>query len=311
MTSVTVPPPEPDASSDESLAARGEREQRGEKEQGAGAEPHDGDPPGIASGWMARSDALLERDGRDVGRHLVADAPGRTVPEVVVGERPAQAGGADATRRSADRQQADQRADGAVQLDHAAERRATWAFADERLDAEPGPVRRARAAARWRGSGRAARRPRRATVTRSRAVALRGTQRELEIGRVLVRRVGLDRDVALAGERRASRRSPSRGRRRRDRRAARARWTCSSPESAAITNASRGRLPCQRGSRASPPANTSTSIAAPVPRGATDDGERWCGSLRRHDPDQVLTVGGCVPPSQPGAPDSRVSRRGP
>src|SRR6202011_4455278 len=29
-------------------------------------------------------------------------------------------------------------------------------------------------------------------------------------------------------------------------------------------------------------------------------------SLRRHYPDQVRAVGGCVPPSQPGAPGSRV-----
>src|SRR5262245_15257114 len=87
--------------------------------------------------------------------------------------------------------------------------------------------------------------------------------------------------------------------------------TCSSPESAAITNASTGNASCQRASTGSPPANTSTSIVTPGVGRAGRLRERWRCSLRRHDPDQVLTVGGCVPPSQPGAPDSRVERRRP
>ncbi len=124
---------------------------------------------------------------------------------------------------------------------------------------------------------------------------LRRVERELEVRCVLVGRVPLDHrprghrvfecrrrdgvDVADDEVRRAGRaRARARGRSPRRR----------STRRRAARRASGGRA-------GHLPANTSASIVTPTARGHADDGRLGGGSLRRHDPDQVLTVGGCVP----------------
>ncbi len=148
--------------------------------------------------------------------------------------------------------------------------------ADQRVELERRPTPARRAGARWRGSGRADRRPRRRRVTRvaprRRRAAASASSRSvasLSAGCALDRRcraatarssvVGAD-GVEVADEEVGAR--------------ARARATCSSPESAATTYASaRERRRASARSTGSPPANTSASIVTPTARGHADDGK--------------------------------------
>ena len=93
-----------------------------------------------------------------------------------------------------------------------------------------------------------------------------------------------------------------------------------SPESAATTRASPGSSGRTPGGSGSPPASTTATRGVPggpsavvvmvpcAPGGHGTEARR--GSLRRHDPDQVVTVGGGSLPLSPVRPGSRVRRSG-
>ena len=127
---------------------------------------------------------------------LVAHAAGRAGMQRLAVQREAQARRcATPCGGPADREQRDRaRPASPCELDARRARRATRGVADARLDrAASAKSSATRAGARWRGSGRAARRAPPTTTTRVGAASRAARERELEVGGVLRRRVALDR----------------------------------------------------------------------------------------------------------------------
>ena len=127
----------------------------------------------------------------------------------------------------------------------------------------------------------------------------RGIERQLEVGRVLRRRVALDARPGRLGLRpSASARDRVEVADRRGRRRAPAPTRASTPRSAAMTKASRGRLAraCSGTRRATGHDDPRSMPGRPAPADHR--------SLRWHYPDQVRGSVADRPPSQPGSPSS-------